>query len=263
MDGKSLSSYPLTNDEAKLEPQVVEKDGYMEVSVKNPHKLPFVYDLYKGNNRLADGCGISFHHNVKFSDKYDYLLSVRYVFGGYERTHNFLLNPVEQKEELLLNVSQPRQVYPGEKCSVDVFVTDTEGNPVCGADVTAYGNKEKLYAELPELSDCFNCRQTSRKGKSLFNKFFFSEGRGTDRQCLLSSDFDVFFKEWGLDTIAYYRFIRPKEKIEKLLIDAQDSSAAFVPVVLDGDADRRLINHVVYVDGVIPIINGLLAMWVV
>lgn len=247
--GKRLSSYPLTYHKATLEPQVIVKDGCMEVSMKNPHKLPFVYDLYKGNNRLAAGHGISFHHKVKFSDKYDYLLSVRYVFGGYERTHNFLLNPVEQKEELLLDVSQPRQVYPGEKCSVDVFVTDTEGNPVCGADVTAYGNKEKLCAELPELSDYFKCRQTGRKGKSLFNKFFFPEGRGNERQSLLPSDFDVFFKEWGLDTIAYYRFIRPKEEIEKLLIDVQDSSAAFVPVVLDGDADRRLINHIVYVDG--------------
>jgi hypothetical protein len=53
--------------------------------------------------------------------------------------------------KLNISVIQPKIVYPGQKSRIDIFVTDTEGNPVEGIDLTAFSLTKKFNYSAPEL----------------------------------------------------------------------------------------------------------------
>ena len=208
------------------------------VVAENPRKIPFVYTIYKKNSEQSRGYSDSLNIAEKTATKQNYFVSVRYLWGGkiQEQTYRIPFND----RKLNISVTQPKIVYPGQKSKIDILVTDVEGEPVEGVDLTAYSLTRKFHYSSPVLPNFTK----NRKNKMVINNFHFEDfGFNTD-------NFDLDYKTWkllaGLDSIEYYRFIYPGNSIYRFEYPANDSLTQFAPfVVSEGEI---LPIHVIYVD---------------
>lgn len=208
------------------------------IVAENPRKIPFVYTVYKKNSEQSRGYSDSLSIAQKTTTKQNYFVSVRYLWGGkiQEQTYRIPFND----RKLNISVTQPKIVYPGQKSKIDVLVTDVEGKPVEGVDLTAYSLTRKFHYSPPVLPDFTKIR----KNKTVINNFHFEDfGFNSD-------NFDLDYKTWkllaGLDSIEYYRFIYPGNSIYRFEYPADDSLTQFAPFVVS--RGEILPIHVIYVD---------------
>ncbi len=209
------------------------------IAVNNPRKIPFIYNIYKLNSQQANGYSDSLNFKQKTSSHQNYFISLRYLWGGKVREENYKI-PLNDKK-LNISVTQPKIVYPGQKTKIDILVTDTEGNPVEGVDITAFSLTKKFdYAaqQLPYLGE-------ERKNKKVINNFSFKEFK-----LVFNAGLKLDYESWkilaGIDSIEYYRFIYPHNGIYRFEYTTNDSITQFAPFVTYKGSIIPV--HVVYVD---------------
>jgi TonB-dependent SusC/RagA subfamily outer membrane receptor len=144
-------------------------------------------------------------------------------------------------KQLKVSVLQPKIVYPGQESQIEVTVTNNNGKPVEGVDLTAYSMTKKFNYKSPTLS--YLGKQ--RKDKTIINQFSNShtEGEKSTTQLL---DYYTWKTLAGLDSIEFYQFIYPEKDIYKTEFRTNDSITQFAPFVFkNGQVDPI---HVIYVD---------------
>ncbi|MGV8090770.1 MAG: carboxypeptidase-like regulatory domain-containing protein [Mangrovibacterium sp.] len=214
------------------------KDSVFVVA-DNPRKIPFSYTIYKRNNQKAAGYADSLDFKQQTNSTQTYFLSVRYLWGGKIREENYQVPLIDKK--LNVSVSQPKIVYPGQKSRIEISVTDIEGKPVEGVDLTAYSLTKKFGYTPPELP----YPGKTRKNKNLINNFHFEQFNPGIRTGL-NLDYHAWKLLAGLDSIEYYRFIYPENSIYRFEYQTRNSLTQFAPfVVSNGDI---VPVHVVEVD---------------
>ncbi len=209
------------------------------IVVNNPRKIPFIYNIYKKNSQQASGYTDSLDIRKKTSSKQNYFVSIRYLWGGQVKEENFRIPLIDKK--LNISVTQPKIVYPGQKSRIDILVTDTEGKPVEGVDLTAFSLTKKFDYTAPELSYLGK----SKKNKSVINNFNF-KNFNLNTHSGLQLDYDAWKIIAGIDSIEYYRFIYPKNSIYCFEYKTIDSITQFAPFVISDGAIQPV--HVIYVD---------------
>ena len=209
------------------------------VVADNPRKIPFSYTIYKRNSQKAAGYADSLDFKQQTNSAQTYFLSVRYLWGGKIQEENYQVPLIDKK--LHVSVSQPKIVYPGQKSNIEISVTDMEGKPVEGVDLTAYSLTKKFGYTPPELPYLGK----NRKNKNLVNNFHFERfNPGTNNS--LNLDYPAWKLLAGLDSIEYYKFLYPEKSIYRFEYQTPDSLTQFTPfVVSDGDL---VPVHVVEVD---------------
>ncbi len=207
--------------------------------VNNPHKIPFIYNIYKKNSQQASGYSDTLDIHQKTSSKQNYFVSIRYLWGGQVKEENFRIPLVDKR--LNISVNQPKIVYPGQKSRIDILVTDTEGKPVEGVDLTAFSLTKKFDYSAPELPYLGE----TNKNKSVINNFNFKDFN-LNIHSGLQLDYDAWKILAGIDSIEYYRFIYPKNSIYRFDYDTNDSITQFAPFVISEGAIQPV--HVIYVD---------------
>lgn len=209
----------------------------IRIMVNNPRKLPFSYFIYKKNSEKARGHSDSLNLHILTSGKENYFLAIQYLWGGKLVDENYKI-PYHDKK-LNITVNEPKIVYPSQTSAIEILVTDPEGNPVPDVDLTAYsitGKFDYTPPSLPYLG-------TQRKNKSIINNFSINEHlfdyfRG------VNLDYN-YWRLWaGLDTIEYYNFIYPGNKIYRFQYDTETTQ--FAPFVISGGQPVPI--HVIYVD---------------
>lgn len=205
----------------------------------NPRKIPFSYTIYKRNNQKATGYADSLDFKQKTTSGQTYFVSVRYLWGGKIKEEGYQIPLIDKK--LNVSVIQPKIVYPGQKSRIEILVTDIDGKPVEGVDLTACSLTKKFGYTAPELPYLGK----SRKNKNLINNFHFEKfNRANDAG--LKLDYKAWKMLAGLDSIEYYKFIYPERSIYRFEYRTRDSLTQFAPfVVSDGGI---LPVHVVEVD---------------
>ncbi len=212
----------------------------IHIVVNNPRKIPFSYNIYKKNSEQAAGYTDSLSIQKKTSSKQSYFASIRYLWGGEVKEENFRIPLADKK--LNVSVTQPKIVYPGQKSRIDILVTDTDGNPVEGADLTAYSLTKKFNYTAPSLPYLGK----SPKGKSIINNFNFENFRLSSHPGL-QLDYEAWRTLAGIDSIEYYKFVYPKNAIHRSEYNIADSIPQFAPFVVSKGAILPI--HVIYVDG--------------
>lgn len=177
------------------------RDSVM-IQVVNPQHLSFWYTIFAGNKIIRRGYADSLQFVDRVRTPKNYFISLQYIYNNTSRQENYAV-PFKDKA-LNIQVDQPGQVYPGQPVKVDIAVTDTDGNPVPGADVTAYAFTKKFNnasaPHIPYLGKTY-------KGRKSYNQFYHRElvpDEGT-----LKLNWQRWSKEMGLDSIEYYRFLHP------------------------------------------------------
>jgi TonB-dependent SusC/RagA subfamily outer membrane receptor len=209
------------------------------IVVNNPRKIPFIYNIYKKNNQQASGYTDSLNIHEKTSSKQNYFVSISYLWGGKVKEENFRIPLIDKK--LNISVTQPKIVYPGQKSRIDILVTDTEGKPVEGVDLTAFSLTKKFGYSAPELPYLGK----TKKNKSVINNFNFKDFN-LNTHSGLQLDYDAWKILAGIDSIEYYKFIYPKNSIYRFEYNTIDSLTQFAPFVISEGAIQPV--HVIYVD---------------
>ncbi len=206
------------------------------IIVNNPRKIPFTYNIYKRNTPKSAGYTKSLKIKRKANTKQKYYISIRYLWGGEINDQNYQI-PLKDKK-LNISVTQPKIVYPGQKTTIEVLVTDSKNEPVEGVDLTAYSITRKfdyLPPDLPYLGK-------KRKKKEVINNFNYKKDVSTQRQL----DYESWKADLGIDTIAFYQFIYPRNSISRFEYVANDSLTQFAPFVVSDGKPKDV--HVIYVD---------------
>ena len=209
------------------------------IVVNNPRKIPFIYNIYKKNSQQASGYTDSLDIHKKTSSKQNYYVSIRYLWGGQVKEENFRIPLIDKK--LNISVTQPKIVYPGQKSRIDILVTDTEGKPVEGVDLTAFSLTKKFDYSAPELPYLGK----AKKNKSVINNFNFKDFN-LNTHSGLQLDYDAWKILAGIDSIEYYKFIYPKNFIYRFEYSTIDSITQFAPFVISEGEIQPI--HVIYVD---------------
>ncbi len=209
------------------------------VLVENPRGIPFNYSIYKQNGLRETGHGKALEIAEKVSTSQNFFLSLNYLWGGEIHEKSFRIPLLSTR--LNLAVSQPKLVYPGQKSSIEVQVTDMAGRPVSGVDLTAYSMTKKFNYSPPDLPNMGK----QGKDKTLINNFYFK-----DFDFGFQNGYELDYNTWklvaGLDTIEYYRFTYPGNKIYRFEYSTQDNITQFSPFVVEDGSIQQI--HVIYVD---------------
>ncbi len=244
-----FASYTVTSDSLSKTINISSKSSLFQcysertadsvfIIAENPRKIPFVYTVYKKNNEQSRGYSDSLNIAKKITTKQNYFVSVRYLWGGkiQEQTYRIPFND----RKLNISVKQPKIVYPGQKSKIDILVTDVEGKPVEGVDLTAYSLTRKFNYSPPVLPDFMK----NRGNKAVINNFHFEDFN------FKTGGFNLDYETWellaGLDSIEYYRFIYPGNSVYRFEYPALDSLTQFAPFVVS--KGEILPIHVIYVD---------------
>lgn len=231
------TEFHLSNEDPLIQCITERTSDSIFVKIKNPLELPFHYNVFKKNKRLKEAYTKSLTFHEKSDKKKLYYVNLNYIWGGKIIEKNYEI-PYKDKE-INITVTEPKIINPGQKTTIELAVTDKEGKPIKGLDITAFSiNKKFGYAapSLPYLG------KSQRTGKIINN--FSIDKKGIQSNQSLNLPF------WNnlatLDSIAYYKFIYPGSGIYKNEINSPDAETQFAPFIFDNG--NPIAIHVIYVD---------------
>jgi len=198
----------------------------------------FVYFIYRLNREVQRGVTDSLSFRQKATGDKEWYLSLSYLWGG--RMNNSMYRAGIQKDKLNIAVEQPSVIIPGNSAGITLRVTDYEGTPVAGADLTAFSLTGKFDYELPRLP---SLAPVARQ-KVQVNRF--TAATATDPDLWYRFRFDEWEKEAGLDTIEYFRFRYHPREVYTFSSDMGDGITQFAPFIFREGVPVK-INHI-YVD---------------
>ncbi len=207
----------------------IEQDSF-KVRMVNPMNLEVSWYLYRGNMLLEKGSGTRMEYSHRdIEHDQTYYAELFYFVGGNQFAHRRTFAP--KKEYLTVDTDLPDRIYPGQQVSATVEVTDNLGRPVKGVDITAMAYNNLLGYDIPDL-DYYGPDPKVREQRSSY-----SIG---ERSYQYTSGLD--YKFWNplvrLDTIPYYRFAYPGNRVFTTTLETPDGTTQFSPYVFSGGVSR-------------------------
>lgn len=231
----------LRNESSKVDVFANRDADSLTIRLANPRGLDVRYFLYRKNKEIKRGFGKDWNLQLKTTTHKDYFVAINYVWAGKAYDRNYRLSL--KKSNLEVQSNMPALVYPGKNQEVRVSVTNTEGKPVEGVDVTAYGLKSQFEGysppSLPKL-------EKNRPDRKLVNNFYL-KNTALDKEIERKNlNWQVWNARMTLDSIGYYQFIYPENGIYNHAFPIADSITQFASYVVQDGA--ILPVHIVYLD---------------
>ncbi|NOU18832.1 MAG: TonB-dependent receptor plug domain-containing protein [Bacteroidales bacterium] len=193
------------------------------VNIVNIRKLKVDYFIYRGNNEYYRGvCDSTENFAKSYRSKKICSMYVSYVWAGEVIGNNYSVN---LKDDLLnLDLIAPPNAVPGQEVEFKIALTNSKGQPVSNADLTAWAVTSKFKKNqeinLPNFAK-------EPKARMLRNRFFVRLPNDVN----VNRDLD--FKRWGrplgIDTIEFYKFLYPKYGLYINEIKSDDSVTLISP----------------------------------
>ncbi len=173
--------------------------------VKNPSHVPVWYTIMKNNHVFEQGYfEKDFSYKKKVGKKDAFNLKLNYLYASDKNSVDKEIPLIEKN--LVMQVSTPTAVYPGQKTNVNFVVKDKNGKPAKNVDITAYAITNKFDEnDLPQLPVYGFVKKALRYKETNYD---VDEEGFHNKQTAL--DWDKWKSPMSLDTIAYYQFLYPK-----------------------------------------------------
>ncbi|QNH63847.1 carboxypeptidase-like regulatory domain-containing protein [Hymenobacter sediminicola] len=242
-DGHTETVY-LNTTNAGLQLRSARSHDSIVLAAENPHRLPFWYYLYRGNELVQRGYGSDLTLALPAPGAETWYVSMHYFWAGRLQTAEYNV-PLPQ-HRLLVQAEQPDVVYPGQRVKLRYTVTDGGGRPVPDADLTAYAHTSKFEEdEAPELPDF----EPPVAGRLSLRRFglgagFENQTAQTGRQKL---EWGAWRKQLGLDSLRFYHFLYPDYGAFYEYQTAPGGITQISPFVVDSGRVQPAVA--VYVDG--------------
>jgi hypothetical protein len=239
--GDLFNDLDLGEEESQLNLQALRTTDTLYMAVQNPRRLPYWYLVYSGNKLVARGVGKeeSFFLTKKVNGVKPYFVAVHYVWAGEMQKKEEVL-PL-RKHQLNIDFQTPQVVYPGQEANLKIAVKDNKGNPVEKVNLTAYAITSKFKEQnAPHLPtwDRYKSQKSIRP----------VEVNEVGLNGKMPLDWTYWSQRMGLDSIAYYNFLYPKNGKFTEYAYTPDSITQVSPFVVD--SGRAVPVHVIYLDEV-------------
>ena len=201
----------------------------INVKLLNPLKLELSWYLYQGGRLLAKGSGTEFDTLIPRTNlKKVHYVEFFYHIGGTKQFYSKTFTP--NIDFLDVSIDLPDRIYPGQTLDATISVKDIFGKPVQDVDLTAFAYNSPLNYHVPDLEDYGTAPQKRSKAPtfSLRNK-----------NCVVTVPFhyDYWNGKLCLDTIKYYQFTFPRNKLFRHTVETPDSTTQIAPYVMkNGEA---------------------------
>ncbi len=212
------------------------------LAVRNPHRVPFWYFVYRDNELKYRGYATDYHASLPDKSLTTWHVSLHYNWGGGLQAAEYTV--AAPQRQLLVTTDQPTVAYPGQKIKLNFTVTDERGRPVPDADLTAYAYTSKFEAAaVPELPT-FNRPVLGRQSRRRFQLKGTFEDNNERRQLL---PWQAWRTQLGLDSLRFYKFLYPESGAFYEYQPAPGGLTQLAPFVVDSGRVQAPIA--VYVDG--------------
>ena len=229
----------LDSENASLQCSAYRTKDSVFVSVQNPRGINFWYNIYKKKHQLASGFGNELSYAIKATTKGKYFVSLQYLWGG--KTVNVEYDIAFLDKKLKIQAIQPSVVYPGEKTKIAIKVSTADGSPAKNVDLTAYAYTKKFKQggkpDLPYFGKVYAGRTVKNNFRNVETDEFLNES---------TLKYPLWRSQLGLDSMQYYQFIYPENKIYRTESFRADSITQFAPYVIGAGAIQPI--HIIYLD---------------
>ncbi len=190
----------------------------------NPREIPLSYQIYRRNRQIQSGNAKNLNKQIPVKSKQNHFVNIQYLWRG-EIINERYMAPL--RENLLnVEIDEPPMIFPGQEVEIKVSVSDFDGRPAAGVDLTAFALTSKFnykQQQIPYLGK-------TRKSQRFINRFSISKPLEEDGRWK-ELDFNVWKELASLDTIEYYRFLYPSP-LYRFEYPAIDGITQFAPFVL-------------------------------
>ncbi|MCC8407322.1 carboxypeptidase-like regulatory domain-containing protein [Mucilaginibacter sp. UR6-1] len=246
----NVSNYSIVADSAHAEFNLSSEDSGVsitgertaesaKVNVKSKRKLHFWYSIYLDNKLIERGEADSLNYNKRIRSKGNITVFAYYMWAG--RLRNYSQTYANYDGSIKINVQQPMTIYPGQKVTTELTVTDNDGKPVADADITAWSLTSKFEGYNAPSVPYFGTF-----GKVPNMNILYSNLPLNNSQNILLN-WKRWSRDMGLDSIEYYKFTHP-DTIYTITEHVPDTITQIAPfVVHKGDI---IPVHIVYIDNI-------------
>lgn len=224
----TVDSLLLNNATSLIQCNSVRTNDSIIIKLINPRKIPVRYNIYKTNKEIARGYSNSIAIKMKNRNYENYYFTMSYIWGGKTHTETFIIP--YYKNKLNIAVNQPYKIFPGEKATIDLHVTNHKGENIEGADITAFGLTKKFKHQLPDLPNF----SKAKKQKAIINNFTIDAD--LSKNINQNIDYDYWKKIASIDTIEYYRFLFPENGLYKKSYETSSNKTQFAIFVVSKGA---------------------------
>lgn len=199
------------------------------VSLSNPLQLEFSWYVYQENQLLGKGFGKELEYKQGLIDPSSvYYVEIFYFLGDEECELRRAYT--SSAKHLLIESDLPEQVYPGQKVSAELNVTDVQGHPVANVDLTAFSVNSQLEYNIPSLPS-YNKTPRAREQRVSYSM------DEVDYLHTTTLDYSRWNSLLHLDQLLYYQFAYPSGKVFRHTVDTPDRTTQFAPYVMkNGEA---------------------------
>ncbi len=234
-------AYEVGREENVLSPHSYRDGDSVVFRVDNPSGVPFWYRIRRGKRDIAHGRATALHMAKRDTKGAAYHLYLGYILGDEAMSQAQEL-PYSRKN-IELEVETPAMVYPGQRSDVMATVSDRNGRPVAGADITAYAYTTKFDSDKPPVTVY---------GKVRYAKPMASEAYALDASQVTDRKIPLDRATWReplrLDTILYYDFLYPQDHYLYSRPAPGGVTQLSPYVVIDGRVEGV---HLLWIDGVL------------
>ncbi|MBR3520331.1 MAG: TonB-dependent receptor plug domain-containing protein [Paludibacteraceae bacterium] len=209
--------------------------------VSNALHLPMACYVIKDGEVIFTGSDKDLPAYYPWDKEKSYILRSKVLWAGQVMEYTDIVR-VPSKQQLHIAVDEPSVIVPGMSCEMEVQVTDADGKPVKGADVTAYA----INGQFNEKSPIWNYPNTYLDVPQVN----YSKTRTSKRNTHLNSSNLLSWKRISaIDSIEAYSILFPRlDTIHRFSYYPVDSLTQISPLICSDGSAQDI--HVVYIDDV-------------
>lgn len=209
--------------------------------ISNALHLPMVCYVIKDGELIFTGSDKDLPAYYPWDKEKSYILKSNVLWAGQVMEFSDIVR-VPSKRQLHIAVDEPSVIVPGMSCEMEVQVTDVDGKPVKGADVTAYAINSQFNEKLPNWNWSNTYRDVPMVG-------YYKTSTLEDYNYLNSTKMLSWRKISAIDSIAAYSILYPTtDSIYRYSYYPEDSLTQITPLLYKNGEVQNV--YIVYIDDV-------------
>jgi len=197
----------------------------LQIKLVNPLKIELLWYIYRGERLLAKGSGTEFDSlfqktNLEMVHYVDFFYRIGDIEQSYRKTF------VPNVDFLDVSIDLPDRIYPGQTIDATIAVKDIWGKPVEDVDITAFAYNSPLEYNVPDLPDYGISSPQTREKRPDYSM--------REKKPALSVPFHYSYwnKKLCLDTLEYYQFTFPRNKMFLYTVNTPDTTTQIAPYMM-------------------------------